>query len=105
MRRGTRKRKNRKEKRTEKRMKRKKKKIYEEDYQTKGMSLVALLKRSLSYFTDYSFTVYRWMKDAGRKMQKITTDNENLNRNLHVKKMSMKQSIHPQLYLYKRQQD
>ena len=50
------------------------------------MSLVALFKTSLSYFTDYLFTVYRWMKDAGRKMQKITTDNENLNRNLHVKK-------------------
>ena len=50
------------------------------------MSLVALLKTSLSYFADYSFTIYRWMKDAGRKMQKITTDNENLNMNLHVKK-------------------
>ena len=43
--RGTRKRK----KRTEKRKKKKKKKKYEEDYQTKGMSLVALLKTHLSH--------------------------------------------------------
>ena len=52
----------------------------------KGMSLVALLPTSLSHFIDYSFTVYRWMKDAGRKMQMMTTENENLNRNLCVKK-------------------
>ena len=50
------------------------------------MSLVALLPTSLSHFIDYSFTVYRWMKDAGRKMQMMTTENENLNRNLCVKK-------------------
>ena len=37
-------------------------------------------------FTDYSFNVYRWMKDAGRKMRKMTTEKENLNRNLRVKK-------------------
>ena len=29
------------------------------------MSLVALLKTRLSHFTDYSFPVYRWMKDGG----------------------------------------
>ena len=52
----------------------------------KGMSLVALLPTSLSHFIDYLFTVYRWMKDAGRKMQMMTTENENLNRNLCVKK-------------------
>ena len=62
LRRGTRKRKKRKEKRTEKRNKKKK---YEEDHQTKGMSLVALLKTYLSRLTDYSFTVYRCMKDGG----------------------------------------
>ena len=50
------------------------------------MSLFALLKTRLSRFTDYSITVYRWMKDAGRKMQMMTTENENLNRNLCVKK-------------------
>ena len=50
------------------------------------MSLVALLKTYLSHFTDYSFNVYRWMKDVGRKMWKMTTENENLNRNLRVKK-------------------
>ena len=50
------------------------------------MSLVALLKARLSHFTDYSFTVYRWMKDTGRKMRKMTTENEKLNSNLHVKK-------------------
>ena len=50
------------------------------------MCLVALLKTRLSHFTDYSFTVYRWMKDAGTKMQIMTTENENLNRNLCVKK-------------------
>ena len=37
-------------------------------------------------FTDYSFNVYRWMKDAGRKMRKMRTEKENLNRNLRVKK-------------------
>ena len=52
----------------------------------KGMSLVALLTTCLSHFIDYSFTVYRWMKDAGTKMQMMTTVNENLNRNLCVKK-------------------
>ena len=76
----------RNQKRNEKRKKRKKKKKKEEDYQTKDMSLVALLPTSLSYFIDYSFTVYRWMKDAGTKMQIMTTENENLNRNLCVKK-------------------
>ena len=30
----------------------------------KGMSVVALLKTCLSPFTDYSFTVYRWMEDG-----------------------------------------
>ena len=50
------------------------------------MSLVALLKTHLSHFTDYSFNVYIWMKDAGRKMRKMTTEKKNLNRNLHVKK-------------------
>ena len=82
LRRGTRKRKKRKEKRIEKRNKKKK---YEEDYQTKGMSLFALLKTRLSHFTDYSFTVYRWMKDGGcrrRQLRKI----KDLNRNLRVKK-------------------
>ena len=71
LRRGTRKRKKRKEKRIEKRNKKKK---YEEDYQTKGMSLFALLKTRLSYFTDYSFTVYRL--DEGWRMQKTTTEND-----------------------------
>ena len=79
-RRGTRKRKKRKEKRKEKRKKRKKK-----DYQTKGMSLVALLRSGLSYFTDYSFTVYRWMKDGGCRRRHLRMI-ENLNRNLRVKK-------------------
>ena len=37
-------------------------------------------------FTDYSFNVYRWMKDAGRKMRKMTTEKKNLNRNFRVKK-------------------
>ena len=50
------------------------------------MSLIALLKTRLSHLTDYSFTVYRWMKDVGRKKQKMTTEKENLNRNLRVKK-------------------
>ena len=50
------------------------------------MSLVASLTTCLSHFVDYSFTVYRWMKDAGRKMQMMTTENENLNRNRFVKK-------------------
>ena len=76
LRRGTRKRKKRKEKRIEKRNKKKK---YEEDYQTKGMSLFALLKTRLSYFTDYSFTVYRWMKDGGCRRRQLRMI-ENLNR-------------------------
>ena len=50
------------------------------------MSLVALLKTRVSHFTDYSFTVYRWMKDTRRKMREMTTENEKLNRNLRVKK-------------------
>ena len=50
------------------------------------MSLVALLPTSLSHFIDYSFTVYRWMKDAGRKMQMMISENENLKRNLSVEK-------------------
>ena len=50
------------------------------------MSLIALLKTRLSHLTDYSFTVYRWMKDVGRKKQKMTTEKENMNRNLRVKK-------------------
>ena len=50
------------------------------------MSVVALLKTRLSLFTYYEFTVYIWMKDAGRKRQMMTTENENLNRNLCVKK-------------------
>ena len=82
LRRGTRKRKKRKEKRIEKRNKKKK---YEEDYQTKGMSLFALLKTRLSYFTDYSFTVYRWMKDGGCRRRQLRMI-ENLNRNLRMKK-------------------
>ena len=94
LRRGTRKRKKRKEKRTGKKMKRKKKKKNEEDYQTNGMSLVALLKTRLSHFTDYSFTVYRWMNDVGRKMQKTTTENENLKRNLLVKKDKYEKLVH-----------
>ena len=65
MRRGIRKRKKRKEKRTDKRKKRNKKKKQEEDYQTKGMSVVVLLKTYFSLFNDYSFTVYRWMEDGG----------------------------------------
>ena len=67
LRRGTRKRKKRKEKRIDKR---KKKKKCEDDSQTKGMSLFALLKTRHSHFTDYSFTVYSWMN--GWKMQKTT---------------------------------
>ena len=80
-------------KRKEKRKKRKK------DYQTKGMSLVALLKSGLSHFTDYSFTGYRWMKDGGCRRRHLRMI-ENLNRNLRVKKMSMKQSVHLKLNLY-----
>ena len=40
------------------------------------MSLVALLKTRLSQFTDYSFTVYRWMKDGEWTMEKTTTEND-----------------------------
>ena len=47
----------------------------------------------LSLFTDYSFTVYRWMEvggwrmeDGGWRMEKTTTENENLNMILHVEK-------------------
>ena len=87
----------RNQKRNEKRKKRNQEEEREEDRRgrrgrnkkrtiKKGMSLVALLPTSLSHFIDYSFTVYRWMKDAGRKMQMMTTENENLNRNLCVKK-------------------
>ena len=46
------------------------------DYQTESMSLVALFKTRLSHFTDYSFTVYRWMKDGGCRIQKTTTEND-----------------------------
>ena len=35
------------------------------------MSLVALLKTHLSHFTDYSFTVYRWMKDGGSRRRQL----------------------------------
>ena len=71
------------------------------------MSLIALLKTCISLLTDYSFTVYRWMEDGGWRMEdggwrmedggwrmedggwrmgKTTTENENLNRNLHMEK-------------------
>ena len=46
------------------------------EYQTKGMSLVALLKTHLSHFTDHSFTVFRWMKDEGWRMENTTTEND-----------------------------
>jgi hypothetical protein len=72
LRRGTRKSKKRKEKRIEKRNKKKK---YEEVYQTKGMSLFALLKTCLSHFTHYSFTIYRWITDGGCRMQDSEDDN------------------------------
>ena len=65
LRRDTRKRKKRKEKRTEMRKKRNKKEKSEEDHQTKGLFLVALLNTCLSHLTDYSFTVYRWMENGG----------------------------------------
>ena len=68
LRRGTRKRKKRKQKKTEKRNK---EKILEEDYQTKGMSVVALVKTCLSLFTDYSFTVYRWIEDGGWRRRQL----------------------------------
>ena len=84
--------------------KRNKKKKYEEDCQTKGMSLFALLKTRHSHFTDYSFTVYSWMTD-GRCRRRQLCMIENLSRNLRMKKMSMKQCVHPQLNLYKSQLD
>ena len=49
----------------------------EEDYQTKGMYAVALVKTCVSLITNYSFTVYRWM-------EKTTTKNWKLKRNLDV---------------------
>ena len=49
---------------TRKRKKGNKEKTFEGDYQTKGMSVVALVKTRLSLFTYYSFTVYRWMEDG-----------------------------------------
>ena len=33
------------------------------------MSLVALLKTKFSHFTDHSFSVFRWMKDEGWRME------------------------------------
>ena len=33
------------------------------------MSVVAILKTRLSLFTDYSFTVYRWMEVGGWRME------------------------------------
>ena len=50
------------------------------EYQTKGMSLVALLKTHLSHFTDHSFTVFRWMKDGGWRIQQLKMMIENLER-------------------------
>ena len=54
------------------------------------MCLVALLKTRLSHFTDYSFTVFTWMKDGGRRRRQLRMI-KNLNRNLCVKKMSIRQ--------------
>ena len=42
------------------------------------MFLGALLKTHLSCFTDYSFIIYIWVEDEGRKMQKRTTEKEKL---------------------------
>ena len=39
------------------------------------MSLVALLKTCLSHFTDYSFTLYRWMKGEGWRMEDAEGNN------------------------------
>ena len=79
MRRGTRKK--RKEKRTEKRNKEKK---FEGDYQTKGMSVFVLVKTCLSLVSYYSFTVYRLI--GGWRMEKTTTENENLKSNRRLEK-------------------
>ena len=40
------------------------------------MSLVALLKTHLSHFTDHSFTVFRWIKDEGGRMENTATEND-----------------------------
>jgi hypothetical protein len=63
----------------------------------KGMSVVALLKTRLSPLTDYWFTVYRWMEDGRYMMGKTTTENKNLNGNLHVEKRWVRNSVHPKL--------
>ena len=34
-----------------------------------------IIKTRLSHFTHYSFTIYRWIKDAGCRIQKTTTEN------------------------------
>ena len=39
------------------------------------MFLVALLKTHVSHFTNYSFTVYRWMKEEGWRMEEAEDDN------------------------------
>ena len=71
------------------------------------MSVVAILKTCLSLFTDYSFTVYRRMEDGGWRMEDGGWGRRQLRMKTSTgtftwKKMSMKQSVQPQLNLYKK---
>ena len=71
----------RKEKRNEKRNQRNKKKKSEEDYQRKGMSLVALLKTRVFYVL-----IIYLLFTGGWRIEKTTAKNDNLTRSFVWKK-------------------